>query len=44
MVMVVMMMMMRPGSEHRAGKYHQKQDSCKNLFHGLNVPRVRRKR
>jgi hypothetical protein len=42
MVMVVVMMMVvgRRG-ECRTGKHHQQQDSCKNLFHGMNVAQVR---
>jgi hypothetical protein len=44
MVVVAMMVMMSRGSEHRAGKHHQKQGSDKNLFHGLNVARTRYKR
>jgi hypothetical protein len=47
MVMVVVvraMVMMSHGSEHRAGKHHQKQGSQKNLFHGMNVARKRHKR
>jgi hypothetical protein len=43
MVMVVVMMMVLRG-ERRAGKHHQQQGSGKNLFHGTNVARGRRRR
>jgi hypothetical protein len=36
--------MMFTGSEGRANKHHQEQCCCKNLFHGLNVPRASRLR
>jgi hypothetical protein len=36
MVMVMAMMMMA-SRKYRAGEHHQKQGSCKNLFHGTNV-------
>lgn|ERR1039458_6126140 len=40
-VMVVVVMMVLLSSERRAGKHHQKQDRCKNLFHGMNVTQIR---
>ena len=42
MVVVVMaaVVMLLRGSEHRAGKHHQKQYGCENLFHGINVART----
>jgi hypothetical protein len=43
-MMVVMGMMMVPrGSERRAGKHHQQQDGCKNLFHETNLARLLRR-
>jgi hypothetical protein len=39
MVTAVVEMLLR-GSEHRAGKHHQKQYGCENLFHGINVART----
>jgi hypothetical protein len=44
MVMMVVVVMVPRGSEHRAGKHHQEQCSGKNLFHGMNVTRFRRER
>ncbi len=39
MVMAVVVVHLR-GSDHRAGEHHQKQYSCENLFHGINVART----
>jgi hypothetical protein len=36
---VVMVMVMRRGSEHRGSKHRQKQCSEEHLFHGMNVAR-----
>jgi len=45
MVVMVMAMMVMAGRKHRAGEHHQKQGSCKNLFHGTNVaPTLRRRK
>jgi len=38
-VMVVVVAMVVAGGERWSGKHHQKQGSCKNLFHGTNVAR-----
>jgi hypothetical protein len=37
--MVVVVAMVVAGGERWSGKHHQKQGSCKNLFHGTNVAR-----
>jgi len=36
-VVMVMAMMVMASRKYRAGEHHQKQGSCKNLFHGTNV-------
>jgi hypothetical protein len=36
-VVVVTMMMVAPGSEHRSGNHHQEQGCHKNFFHGENL-------
>jgi hypothetical protein len=33
----VMAMMVMASRKYRTGEHHQKQGSCKNLFHGTNV-------
>jgi hypothetical protein len=38
-VMVVVVTMVMAGGERWSGKHHQKQGSCKDLFHGTNVAR-----
>jgi hypothetical protein len=43
MMVVTGMMMVPRGSEGRAGKHQQEQDSGKNLFHETNVARVLRR-
>jgi hypothetical protein len=39
MMVMVVMMVVSPGSERRAGEHQQHQDSEKSLFHGPNVAR-----
>ena len=41
--MVVVVAMVVAGGERWSGKHHQKQGSCKNLFHGTNVALSSRK-
>jgi hypothetical protein len=41
---VLVMMMMRGGSEGRTGKHHQKQDGSKKFLHAKNVTRGGRQR
>ena len=43
MMMVVAMVMMLRGRQGGAGKHHQQQDGGKNLFHGKNLARPRRR-
>jgi hypothetical protein len=44
MMVMVTVMMLVSGSERRTRKHHQKQNGCKNLFHGPNVTRSGRLR
>jgi hypothetical protein len=39
MVVMVMVVMVHSGGKHRAGKHHQEQRCCKNLFHDGNLAR-----